>query len=405
MSYPKNFLWGTATSSHQVEGNNTNNDWWRWEQQGKVKNLSGAAADHFHKFEEDFQLAARLGHNAHRFSLEWSRIEPEQGRFDAAAIAHYQKVLDALKAKSLTPIITLHHFTNPLWFQELGGWLNPKAADYFARYVKEAAAAFSRDVRYWVTINEPMVYGYYSYVLGLWPPGEKSQTKAFRVINNMIQAHQRAYHAIHAVYRGKPWEAPMVSFAKNFRPFLVCPRTPGVLCRLGVWWRNAYFNWYFLNRVRSTMDFIGVNYYELEYDSTERELGCGRFGGNCTHAHKHFNHANKLGWGLFSEGLAIVFDGLAKYKKPIIITENGTCEDDDAWRQHFIEQHIEQIDYALQRGIPIMGYCYWSLLDNFEWHHGSGIRFGLINVDYNTFQRTVRPSALRYQELIGERKN
>jgi beta-glucosidase len=404
MNYPKDFLWGAATSSHQVEGNNINNDWWQWEQAGKARHCSGAATDHYNRYEEDFKMAADLGHNAHRFSIEWSRIEPRQGMFDPSAMAHYQKVLAALKARSITPIVTLHHFTNPIWFADIGGWMNVKAVEYYVNYVKEVAAALGREVRYWVTINEPMVYALYSYIEGLWPPGEHSQRMGFQVANTMIQAHRRAYGAIHELYHRHGWEAPLVGFAKCFRPFLVCPWTRGFFCRLGVLWRNAYFNRYFLNSVASSLDFIGVNYYELEYDSTDPKLPHGLFGGNCTHAHKHLDHMNQIGWGVFPQGLGIVFRWLARYRRPILITENGTCERDDIWRQRFIEEHIQEVDKAVERDMDIIGYCYWSLLDNFEWHYGSDIRFGLIDVNYETLGRKVRPSARRYQELIEERK-
>ena len=404
MNYPQNFLWGAATSSHQVEGNNINNDWWQWEEQGKTKNPSGAACDHFNLFDEDFQLAASIGHNAHRLSIEWSRIEPKEGEFDTDAIAHYKKVLASLKSKSITPVVTLHHFTNPLWFQYRGGWLNPDNVDLFVRYVKEVVNALGEDICYWITINEPMVYALYSYCEGLWPPGEQSQIKGFRVVKNMVQAHRRAYEDIHFIYRSNQWQTPMVGFAKNYRPFLACPQRCSLFCRLGIFWRDSYFNRYYLNKVKSTLDFIGVNYYEMEYNSSDPALPYGLFGGNCTHEHRHLDHTNQLGWGMSPQGLTLALDRLAKYKKPILITENGTCETNDTWRQKFIEEHIREVDRAIEKGLPVIGYLYWSLLDNFEWHHGSEIRFGLVDVDYETFERTARPSALRYMAMIEERK-
>jgi len=403
MAYPNQFLWGAATSSHQVEGNNFNNDWWQWEEAGKTKTPSGTAADHYHRYEEDFQIAARLGHTAHRFSIEWSRIEPEEGLFDEEAINHYRNVLDSLKAKSIKPVVTLHHFSSPLWFQAKGGWLRPHNIDDYIRYTKRIVEAFSGDVHYWITINEPMVYALYSYCEGLWPPGKKSHIEGFRVVNNMAVAHRRAYKAIHAIYRNNKWSPPMVGFAKNYRPFLTCPKTPNIFCRLGTLWKNLYFNRYYLNRVKSALDFIGVNYYELEYDSNDPKLKLGLFGGNCTHAHKHLDHINQLGWGVFPEGLRIVFEWLDKYRKPIMVTENGTCEDDDKWREHYIKEHIQQVDSAINRGIPVIGYLVWSMLDNSEWHHGLLIRFGLVEVDYKTLERSVRPSAIAYHNMIKER--
>ncbi|MBU1871859.1 MAG: family 1 glycosylhydrolase, partial [Candidatus Omnitrophica bacterium] len=172
--FPKNFLWGAATSAYQVEGGNINNDWYFWGNEKKTPARCAKAVDSYNRFEEDFDLAGQLGHNAQRISLEWSRIEPQENQFNQEEIEHYRKVLLSLKARGIKAVLTLHHFTNPLWFAKKGGWQNKKACDYFLRYVEKIVGALCENVKFWVTINEPMVYIHLSYIKGIWPPQEKS---------------------------------------------------------------------------------------------------------------------------------------------------------------------------------------------------------------------------------------
>ncbi len=398
--FPKDFLWGAATSSHQVEGNNIHNDWWAWEKAGKVPVPSGEACWHYERFKQDFHLASDLYHNAHRFSIEWSRIEPQEGCFDPEAIQHYRDVIQSLRSKSIEPIVTLHHFTNPQWFAEQGAWLHPKASFLFGRYVERVVDELGGDVRYWITINEPMVLVYYGYLMGLWPPGEKSIRKAWAVVGNLIKAHREAYKKIHEVYPRHAWLPPTVGVAQNLRPFKVCPKTNNVLCRLDVSFRHEIFNIHFLKQTQDQLDFVGVNYYEQEYVSTDRALGYWPWGGNCNQKHGHATHVNTLGWGSFPEGLFEVIRWLGELNKPILITECGTAETTDARRWQFIQEHLAQVQRAVDAGSEVIGFLYWSLLDNFEWHHGYGPRFGLIEVDYETGRRAVRPSAKRFAEVI-----
>jgi beta-glucosidase len=398
--FPGHFLWGAATSSHQVEGRNTNNDWWLWEKQGRTKEPSGEAARHFELFDEDFRLAAALHHNAHRFSIEWSRIEPQEGVFDEGAVHHYREVVRSLRRKSLEPIVTLHHFTNPLWFYEQGGWLNKRAVFWFRRYAAKMVDAVGKDVAYWMTINEPMVFVYHSYLIGLWPPGEKSVAHSWQATQNLIQAHKAAYQAVQEIYGRNSWPSPHVSIAQNLRPFHVCPMTDTRGLHLSAFLRHRLFNLYFLDKIKEEMDFIGVNYYEREIVSNDKDLAYGLFGGKCNTAHGHEDHVNSLGWGSYPQGLHEILLWLKKYRKPVLISENGTCEEDDTYRTQFIKAHLEHLERAIGDGVPVIGYLYWSLLDNFEWHHGFSPRFGLIEVDYATFKRTIRPSARYFADVI-----
>ncbi len=397
----KNFLWGAATSSHQVEGNNIHNDWWAWEKEGRLKYLSGEATRHYELFDDDFQLAKQFNHNAHRFSIEWSRIEPKENSYDENGIHHYRQVIASLHKYALKPIVTLHHFTNPRWFAEAGGWLNPRAPFWFVRYVEKIVTALGDKVEFWLTLNEPMVLAYHGYLVGLWPPGERSVKKTWTVVHNLVQAHRLAFRKIYEIYQKNHWSRPQVGLAKEFVVFKVCPLYPTLGSHLGVFLRHRLFNLYFLERVRFFLDFIGVNYYQREFTSNQKLLGYGRLGGRCNKVHGHIEHLNAVGWDSYPLGLGEVLDWLKKYHLPIMITENGTCEDDDQLCFEFIRDHIGEVQNAMKRGINVIGYLYWSLLDNFEWHHGFGPRFGLVAVDYKTFKRTPRQSAYRLAEMIA----
>lgn len=414
MTFPAGFLWGTATSSHQVEGDNRNNDWWAWEQEpGRIYGgqSSGLACDHYRRYLEDIELMAALGYNAYRFSLEWSRIEPESGHFSVAALDYYAQVLEALRARGIEPVVTLHHFTLPLWLARAGGFLNPEAVERFDRYAREVAAALGREVRYWVTINEPMVLATQSYLLGLWPPGHKNLFETLRVARHLLLAHARAYHRLKEV-NGEA----MVGLAKHLR--VVDPGRPGLLDRGVAGLLDYVFNWAFLSGVErgrlplpfgfnqrmpellQTQDFLGVNYYTRDivfFDwrspgtlFAKMEVAVGR-------------ERNDLGWEVYPEGLYRLLKRLQTYGKPILITENGISTGDDLARQRFLLDHLRQVKRALEEGVEVRGYFYWSLLDNFEWAEGYRARFGLVEVDFATQKRSPRPSAHLYGEMV--RKN
>lgn len=402
--FPQNFLWGAATSSHQVEGGNTNNDWYYWEKEGKTKELSGGTAGHFALFENDFSLAQELGHNAHRFSIEWSRIEPHEGEFSEEALSHYHEVIRSLREKKIEPIMTLHHFTNPKWFCDQGGWLNDRAVFWFSRYAEKIARALGQEVIYWITINEPNVFAYHGYLIGLWPPGIRSLHKTWKVMQNLVKAHRSAYHRIHEIYKERKWQTPQVSIAQNFVVFKVCPQSNNIFCHLGVFLRHHLYNLCFLREIKPEMDFIGVNYYSREIISNHKFLPYGLLGGKCNQVHGHVGHLNTLFWDSCPAGLFEVLCWLKRFQRPLLITENGTCEEDDRFRWQFIEEHLTHLQKAIDAGAPVIGYLYWSLIDNFEWHHGFKPRFGIIEVDYKSMKRIPRESAYHFRDVIRSGK-
>jgi beta-glucosidase len=395
IQFPEGFLWGAATSAYQVEGNNINSDWWSWEKAAGLKEVSGEACRHYELYRQDFDLARSLNHNAHRLSLEWSRIEPEEGKFSSRELEHYTDVILSLKECNLEPIITLHHFSNPLWFAKLGGWQNRKASDYFLRFVEQVVNRFANRVRYWVTINEPLVYVYHAYILGFWPPQAKSLLKARRVEKNLTSAHIKAYKLIHSIYRNNKLNQPSVSIAKNMPAFVACRHN--IKDRLSVYLRDRFFNFNLLDKLMRyrCLDFIGVNYYSRTLIEVEKWSLRNLMADVCKNNH-HSLPKNSMGWDIYPEGLYSVLLKLKKYNLPIIILENGICTDDDKLRWDFIEKHLENINLAMEEGVNVTGYIYWSLIDNYEWDKGFGERFGLIEVDYNTYQRTIRESAKKF---------
>jgi len=407
--FPDGFFWGTAVSSHQVEGNNKNNDWWEFEMRGKVKDgqISGLACDHWNRYEKDFELIKELNNNAYRFSIEWSRIEPKKEFFDDSAIGHYKKMIISLKNRNIEPFVTLHHFTNPIWISKEGGWLNPKTIDYFLEYVERVVREFKDLVKFWISINEPNAYAFTSYLMGMFPPQEKSLNKMITVLNNMVKAHAKAYHIIHNIVPNAK-----VSVAYNFMIF--DPINPYSFFDKKVQkFIDRLYNLIFLETLitgkfsspfkkenivyaKDTLDYIGVNYYTRLYVGFDL---------------KSFPNFVKLyvpeeveksdfGWEIYPEGLYRVLKRFWNMiGKPIVITENGISDSRDEKRPKYIISHILELHKAINDSINVLGYFYWSLMDNFEWAEGFLQRFGLFEVDFDTQERKWRESAKIYAEI------
>lgn len=392
--FPDGFLWGAATSSHQVEGGNRWNDWWELEESGRLPHRSGDACRHYELYRSDFALAKSLGHNAHRLSIEWSRIEPRQGEWNDSALDHYAAVIAALRERQLEPIVTLHHFTNPAWFARRGGWLRADSAALFTRYVDVVAARLAGQVRFWLTINEPTVYVKHAYVSCDWPPcGKPGWWQATRALRNLCLAHTAAYDVLH---RHRP--DAMVGLAHN-APYVVACDPLKWTDRLAAGLRNFALNglvFRLLGRPpRAVLDFIGINYYTRQIVRWRPAPGAAlAFGMECTAEHHGGTRQfSPLGWEVFAPGLRQVLAAFARYGVPLIVTENGIATTDEQLRTRFVETHVVALDDALRDGIPVLGYLYWTLMDNYEWTSGRQARFGLAEVDFATQERKVRPAA------------
>jgi beta-glucosidase len=414
--FPRGFLWGSATAAHQVEGNNSNNNWWDWEQQpGRIihGHKSGLACDWWNgRWREDFDRAAEGAQNAQRFSVEWSRIQPAPDRWNEDALDRYREMLRGLSERNMTPMITLHHFSDPMWLSEQGGWENPGVVDYFRRFVAKVVDALKEYTNLWCTINEPNVYATCGYVMGVFPPGKSDINTAMTVLKNMARAHAAAYKSIHEIqptarvgvacaYRGfdpaKPW-FPLDKIAAGMQGRMFNDLFPRTLAQgvMALPWGRVR-----IPEAKGTQDFLGINYYSKDYVSFNLTLPKDMFG------RRFYDQKAELSDTGFicnrPEGMFEALKWGLQYRVPMIITENGVEDEDDHLRPRYLAQHLHQVWRAVNFNWPVKGYFHWSLVDNFEWERGWTQRFGLWELDIETQARRKRPSADLYAEIC--RKN
>lgn len=398
--FPDGFLWGSATSAHQVEGGNTKNDWYEWEKQpGRILDgtVSGSATEHYSRYEQDFDIAESLHQNAHRLSLEWSRIEPEEGRWDMDAVAHYRAMIESLKRRKMTVMLTVWHFTLPQWFARDGGWESGQAIRRFERFAEFVAEQFGDLADLWVTINEPIVYLAQSYGAGVFPPGRRSFLSLIHVFGKLTLAHKAAYRAIHRVIDARGRSAAVVGIAQNVITFE--PYKPNALIdAVFVWVANRLFNHQFFIWTKGTHDFIGLNYY-FHYRVKYLPTKLSQF---FYEVHTENREVSDLGWEINPEGLFQAVIEMTRYGRPIYITEHGIANADDGKRPRVIVASLKELYHAIQGGADVRGYFHWSLLDNYEWEKGFSGRFGLVAVDYVTQKRTPRRSAYVYADICRE---
>jgi beta-glucosidase len=420
--FPDDFLWGAATSAHQVEGGNRWNDWWRFEHRSPDidrSHQSGDACRHYEHFDRDFALAAADEHNAHRLSLEWSRIEPEPGKIDAAAVAHYHEVLASLKARKLLPIVTLLHFTQPLWIAAAGGWESRATIERFVDFVRFCAREFGGEVDWWCTINEPEVYAFRGWSEGIWPPNKTDDGLALEVIANQLEAHGLASQVLRAedtVDADGDGHAVRVGFAKHI-PQLEPLRSWSPLDRLRAHLEDRVFNQAVLEapvtgevrfgipgakevrrQVKSlvgSLDWIGLNYYtRWMVDAT----------GPVPHIARRGAPVTDLDWEIYPEGLASAVVRASSTGVPVLVTEHGFADEKDRLRPRALVESLLYLGRAIAGGARVLGYLHWSLMDNFEWADGYAPRFGLYRVpfDRDASARERTQSAEIYAKIAQE---
>jgi beta-glucosidase len=376
LRFPDGFLWGAATAAHQIEGNNTSSDWWQAEQTGRLPHRSGVACDSWARSLEDIRLLSEIGLNAYRMSVEWARIEPYPGRFDQVALDTYRAQLEALKQAGIEPMVTLHHFTNPRWLAERGGWTNPDVVPRFVEYAGRVVDHLHHLVRWWVTINEPSILAFKSYIEGTWPPQEPMNLRGYvRLMRHAVRGHLRVSKLLHRV---RP--DAMVSLAFALWPLhALRPWSPidQAIAFVGDWlWQGRV-----IRRTLPALDWIGLNYYS-------RTLVGWPWPRTDPLASKE---RTDFGWEIYPDGLYTVLRRIGRLGKPVVVTENGIADADDDQRPAYIVTHVRQMHRAIQDGVDLRGYMHWSLLDNFEWAEGYEQRFGLA-----TRERVLRPSARLY---------
>lgn len=398
----RGLLLGAATAAHQVEGDNFHNDWWAAEQAGVLPHRSGEACRHYHLYQADFDLARSLGHNAHRFSIEWSRIEPREGEWDETALSHYEAVVDALLARGLEPVVTLHHFTNPSWFAERGGWATKGSVALFARYASKVASRLAPRVRYWLTINEPTVYVKRAYSAGAWPPFRRSAPLAGTLaLRNLMRAHVAAYEALHRV-------GPDVMVGLSHSAPLVMAHHPGSpLDRMAACMRDTVLNRvsFFLlgRRPQRVLDFLGINYYSRQVVRWRPwPPAAALFGAECQDLpNSEDREFSDLGWEVYAPGLRIILNRFARLGIPLMVTENGIATQNESLRERFVCDHLAALQQAIGDGVPVLGYLYWTLMDNYEWSEGFAPRFGLAETDYLSQARRPRSAAVAFKDFCA----
>jgi len=411
--FPKHFLWGAATAAHQVEGN-THNQWTVWELENaktkaaqaefhlqdyaswdKIKSeakrpdnyVSGDLADHYTRYKEDFDFLDKMHMNAYRFSIEWSRVEPKEGAWNSEAVTHYKEYLAELRHRNIEPIVTLFHFTLPVWFAEKGGFEKASNVKHFVRFAEKIMSELGAGVKYIITINEPEVYAYESYMMQEWPPNKRSAWMALRVSHNLARAHSKTVTALRRVNRRYK-----IGIAKN--SVFYFPGDSAWLSKVSANIMQFFQDDFFLKKYARKSDFIGVNYYQSQ-----------RVFGYRVHNAETAKYSD-VDWMISPGDIGYVLERLyRKYKKPLLITENGLADDQDEHRKEWIKETIVAMQQAMSHGVELIGYLHWSLMDNFEWAYGKWPRFGLVAVDYKTGKRTLKPSASWFATVIKKLRN
>jgi len=414
LQFPSGFAWGSAGSAHQTEGDNVNSDWWEHERAPgtPAKEQSGSACDSYHRFAEDWHLVAGSGQNAVRLSIEWARIEPSPGEFSSAELDHYREVIGTAKDLGLVPMVTLHHFTNPIWFARRGGWTSSESAEVFARYARRASSALSDLLGDVCTINEPSVVAVVGHLMGYFPPGMTDLVTTHRVTVNLLRAHAAAAEAVRAAGA----RAGLALSIMDFAPADDTPEAWRSRDYLHHWWAGAWLEALRSGRVAGLEiadehvpglagadDFVGIQYYTCLVVGKGAERGARakvadpRPRHDVPEAARSSERVTQMGWTWHPDGIGHVIDEVADATGlPIYVTENGIATEDDAERIDFVARHLRQVHAAIGRGADVRGYFYWSYLDNFEWNEGYRPTFGLIAVDRATMERTPKPSLAWY---------
>ncbi|MGA2685375.1 MAG: family 1 glycosylhydrolase [Verrucomicrobiota bacterium] len=383
LKFPDRFLWGTATSPTQVEGH-VANEWTDY-----VAADGGhcrVACNHYHRYAEDVEWMAQLGVNAYRMGIEWSRLQAAPfAPLNGQELERYVDLLDRLKAAGITPMVVLHHFSNPPWITAAGGWLNPATVPAFVDYVAKLVSALKERVYLWNTFNEPDTYASLTYLLGGFPPFHKWRLWSYRkIIKHMAAAHIRASEVIRQA--GNGGRAPEIGIAKNWT-FFESFQKHALWDHLLAGISHHTFNRFVLNEFlggprRAASTFLGVNYYGLtRFNNFEPMVPAG---GACP---KQLARLGVVCDDMFERhpgGLGTILRNLHRqYGLPLYITEHGSASADEDFRILDLTEHLRELHGAVKVGVDVRGFFYWSLLDNFEWQFGYSKRFGLLAVDFN----------------------
>jgi beta-glucosidase len=404
------FLWGVATSAFQLEGS-PHADWSSWD---SILNENPRVTSHYTMYREDLSLLKELGVNAYRFSIEWSRIQPNEKIWDSSVIEHYQEIIDILKSYSVEPMLTLHHFTHPLWFIKKYPWHEDASVGKYLDFVGNVLSSL-KGVKYWITFNEPYVLLLGGYLEGCMPPGVKNPALALKALKNILYCHAKAYDMIHAAVpdayvsiahnmaalapwsRWNPLDRALAKMAKYFYNHSVLDAF--LTGRLRI--KFPFHREFIIDLpIKDKLDFFGVNYY------TRVHIRFNPFRKMCVelrHLDIDGHGLSDLGWEIHPKGLEKVLRYASRLKVPLIITENGIATRNAQKKMDFMKSHVDAVEKSISKGIDVRGYFYWSLIDNYEWLEGLDARFGLYTVDFKTLRRKPTNAAAYYSYLIKSR--
>lgn len=412
------FMLGTATASTQIEGGDTGNTWYKWCEEGHILDSSSCinACDHWNRVEQDIEILKSLNVQTYRMSLEWSRIEPSPGKFSIEAIEHYRWEIQQLVDNNIAPLVTLHHFSEPQWFQDMGGWLKPENSCLFIEYVRRVVESLGDLVSDWVTFNEPNVYTNMGYGIGIFPPGRKNPLEALLVMAEIINTHIELYHLIHKirserdfpgktrvgaamhirVFHGHSCFGKMIAAIVDylFHELFMVGMTTGILLP------PLVYKGYKHNK-GVYADFLGINYYTRNI--VEFALDPNHY------FYKFVNDRNlgktDNGWDIYPEGIYRVCKKYySRYRLPVFITENGISDRNDDKRPEFIASHLACLSRAIKEGVQVERYYYWTTMDNFEWLEGETTDFGLYDCNFGNQERTPRKSAWLYSQICKRKE-
>ena len=422
ISFPQSFIWGTATAAHQVEGNCTNN-WSEFEKgtkdggQPNIKDnqQSGIACDHWNRYPEDIKLIRELGVTHYRFSVEWSKIQPKQETFDVDVLDHYSKMIDTLIENSITPVLTLQHFTHPIWFDRLGAFEKEENINIFISFCERVFEEYSGKVDYWCTINEPAVVATQGYFSGRFPPGKKDSDLSAVVIKNFLEAHVQVYHTLKKMENGSRVKIGLVKNINQFDPWRRWHLLDWLISRAV----NHFFN-------DSTIEFLRTGIFKIRipglawiYHENPGAIGSIDFFGLNYYSHNHLKMQfsveepftmqypdedilTDMPYTIYGEGIYRAIEDVSSLGVPIIITENGVADSEDNRRELYIKRYLYAVSKAIENGFDIRGYFYWSLIDNFEWSFGYDMKFGLFEVNHTTQERTLRRGAKTFIDIVRD---
>ncbi|HWR16866.1 MAG TPA: family 1 glycosylhydrolase [Terriglobales bacterium] len=419
LSFPRGFLWGVSTSAHQFEGHNNRNQWATWERTGRIRSghSSRNGCEWWREASRDLTLCRELGLKAIRISVDWGRLEPAEGTWCWDTVYRYRALLEEIHRVGMRPFITLHHFTHPQWFEERGGFNRRSSTARFARFAEFVVSQMGGLCSDWLTFNEPNVYTALGYLFGEFPPGERNQLwKYARVMTNMHRAHAVAYDRIKAVQADAS-----VGIATNWVEFR--PATPSRPDRFLAGLYDSVFNRSTLGllgsgsmplplrmlasevpEVTGKLDFVGLNVYNRLYVKMPSDAASRKTGGIFVPSDvPQGDHGCELPYGeAFPHAITSAAQAYSILKVPIYITENGVPDRSDRIRPWVIVATLRNVHALIEKGVDIRGYFHWSIVDNFEWSEGWTLRFGLYEVDPRTQDRTPRPSAELYRNIVGQ---